>query len=71
MHLSHTIPHRLPALRPQTVFCFGAGAVRHPHIARHTRVPSIFGPRKRFAARVCALFVRMHTFYMKFLQGHL
>jgi hypothetical protein len=71
MHLSHEPgTHRLQAARPQAVFHFGAGALRHPHIARHTRVPSFFGPRRRFAARVRALFVRIHTFYLKFLQGH-
>lgn len=50
--------------------CGGALALRQPHIARHSRVPSVFGPRKRFAARVRALYVRIHTFYLKFLQGH-
>ncbi len=71
MHLSHTTTtHRLPAMRPQAVFAFGGHALRQPHIARHWRVPSFFGPRKRFAARVRALHVRIHTFYLKFLQGH-
>ena len=50
--------------------CGGALALRQPHIARHSRVPSVYGPRKRFAARVRALYVRIHTFYLKFLQGH-
>ncbi|MEQ6437610.1 hypothetical protein V8Z74_21675 [Comamonas sp. w2-DMI] len=71
MHTSHTTTtHRLQAARPQAVFAFGAHALRQPHIARHWRVPSAFGPRKRFAARVRALYVRIHTFYLKFLQGH-
>ena len=71
MQLSHTPhTHRLQAERPQTVSAFGGCALRHPHIARHTRVPSCFGPRRPFAARVRALFVRIHTFYLKFLQGH-
>lgn len=71
MHPSHTTTtHRLQAGRPQAVFAFGAHALRQPHIARHWRVPSAFGPRKRFAARVRALYVRIHTFYLKFLQGH-
>ena len=48
----------------------GLLALRQPHMARHTRVPSFFGPRKSFAARVRALYVRIHTFYLKFLQGH-
>lgn len=79
------LPHRLQAPRPQAVFflrcrpllgdvrfgqCTGLRALRHPHIARHTRVPSVFGPRKRFAARVRALYVRIHTLTLKFLQGH-
>jgi len=50
--------------------CGGLLALRQPHIARHWRVPSFFGPRKRFAAQVRALHVRIHTFYLKFLQGH-
>ena len=67
MHLSHTTTTH----RPQAVFAFfGAHALRQPHIARHWRVPSFFGPRRRFAARVRALYVRIHTFYLKFLQGH-
>ncbi|WP_027016721.1 hypothetical protein [Comamonas composti] len=71
MHLSPgTFKHRLQAARPQAVFAFGAHALRHPRIARHTRVPSVYGPRRRFAARVQALYVRIHTFYLKFLQGH-
>ncbi|AOV02246.1 MULTISPECIES: hypothetical protein [Delftia] len=71
MHLSHEHSrHRLQAKRPQAVFPLGGCALRHPHIARHTRVPSFFGPRRHFAARVRALFVRIHTFYLKFLQGH-
>ena len=48
----------------------GLLALRQPHMARHSRVPSFFGPRKCFAARVRALYVRIHTFYLKFLQGH-
>ena len=86
MHLSHiTSPHRQRALRQLAVFFCplrpamgdaryghrgGLLALRQPHMARHSRVPSFFGPRKRFAARVCALYVRIHTFYLKFLQGH-
>ncbi|MEG0053447.1 MAG: hypothetical protein RR473_00265 [Comamonas sp.] len=83
MHLSHTpFRHRLLVPHPQAVFAFvrrlahgpshgfGASALHHPHIARHTRVPSFFGPRRPFAARVRALYVRIHTFYLKFLQGH-
>jgi len=70
MHLSHTHSHRLPAARPQAVLHFGGRALRHALIARHTRVPSFFGPRRRFAAGMRALFVRIHTFYLKFLQGH-
>lgn len=71
MHLSHaTSPHRLPAARPQAVLAFGVHALRQPRIARHWRVPSVFGPRRRFAARVRALYVRIHTFYLKLLQGH-
>ena len=66
--------HRLQARRLQAVFAlgrsFGAGALRHPHIARHTRVPAVYGPRRRFAARVRALHVRIHTFCLKFLQGY-
>ncbi|MDH1703792.1 hypothetical protein [Comamonas terrigena] len=85
MHPSPGTPHRLQALRRLAVFfcplrpslgdarygqCGGAQALRQPHIARHSRVPSVYGPRKRFAARVRALYVRIHTFYLKFLQGH-
>ena len=86
MHLSHiTSPDRQRALRQLAVFlcplrpalgearygqCGGQRALRQPHMARHTRVPSYFGPRKPFAARVRALYVRIHTFYLKFLQGH-
>ena len=85
MHLSHTTPHRLQALRRLAVFFCplrptlgdarygqrgGLLALRQPHVARHSRVPSHFGPHKRFAARVHALHVRIHTFYLKFLQGH-
>ena len=86
MHLSHTTTHRLQALRRLAVFfcplrpclgdarygqCGGLLALRQPHVARHSRVPSAhFGPRKRIAARVRALHVRIHTFYLKFLQGH-
>ncbi|MDI9854212.1 hypothetical protein [Comamonas sp. 17RB] len=85
MHSSPGTPHRLQALRRLAVFfwplrpslgdarygqCGGAQALRQPHIARHSRVPSVYGPRKRFAARVRALYVRIHTFYLKFLQGH-
>ena len=85
MHPSPGTPHRLQALRQLAVFfcprrpslgdarygqCGGAQALRQPHIARHSRVPSVYGPRKRFAARVRALYVRIHTFYLKFLQGH-
>lgn len=86
MHLSHiTSPNRQRALRQLAVFfcplrpsvgdarygqCGGAQALRQPHIARHSRVPSVYGPRKRFAAHVRALYVRIHTFYLKFLQGH-
>lgn len=85
MHPSPSTPHRLQALRRLAVFfwplrpslgdaryghCGGAQALRQPHIARHSRVPSVYGPRKRFAARVRALYVRIHTFYLKFLQGH-
>ena len=71
MHLSHTPrTHRPQAKRPRAVFLFGGCALRHPHIARHTRVPSFFGPRRHFAASVRALFVRITTFYLKFLQGH-
>ncbi|MDR2326274.1 MAG: hypothetical protein LBE51_12850 [Acidovorax sp.] len=50
--------------------CGGLLALRQPHMARHSRVPSFFGPRKRFAAQVCALYVRIHSFYLKLLQGH-
>ena len=86
MHLSHiTSPDRQRALRQLAVFfcplrpsmgdvrygqCGGLLALRQPHMARHSRVPSFFGPRKCFAARVRALYVRIHTFYLKFLQGH-
>lgn len=86
MQLSHiTSPHRQQVLRQLAVFfcsrrpdlgdaryghCGGQRALRQPHIARHTRVPSHFGPRKPFAAHVRALYVRIHTFYLKFLQGH-
>ncbi|RGE46185.1 hypothetical protein DZC30_05330 [Comamonas testosteroni] len=86
MHLSHiTSPNRQRALRQLAVFFCplrpsmgdvrygqrgGLLALRQPHIARHSRVPSVYGPRKRFAAHVRALYVRIHTFYLKFLQGH-
>ena len=82
MHLSHTpFRHRLLVPHPQAVFAFvrrrqgaphgfGASTLRHPRIACHSRVPSVYGPRKRFAARVRAIYVRIHTFYLKFLQGH-
>ena len=85
MHLCQATSHRLQALRRLAVFfcprrpslgdarygqCGGALALRQPHIARHSRVPSVYGPRKRFAAQVRAIHVRIHTFYLKFLQGH-
>ena len=83
MHLSHTpFKHRLLVPHPQAVFAFvhraasgfrhnfGASALRQPHVARHWSVPCCYGPRRRFAARVRALYVRIHTFYLKFLQGH-
>jgi hypothetical protein len=71
MHPSHaTTTRRLQAARPQAACAFGAHALRQPHIARHWRVPCAFGPRRQFAARVRALYVRIHTFYLKFLQGH-
>ena len=70
MHPSQTTTtHRLQAARPQAVFAFfGAHALRQPHIARHWRVPSAFGPRRRFTVQVRALHVRNHTFYLKFLH---
>ena len=75
MHLGHFLSkQRLLVPRPQALFAFGVGfgllALRQPHVARHSRVPSFFGPRKQFAAKVRALYVRIHTFYLKFLQGH-
>lgn len=83
MHLSHTpFKHRLLVPHPQAVFAFvrsassefrhsfGASALRQPHASRHARTPSCYGPLKRFAARVRSLYVRIHTFYLKFLQGH-
>jgi hypothetical protein len=85
MHLSHiTSPHRQRALRQLAVFLFplrpaqgdarygqrgGLLALRQPHMARHTRVPSS-SARANPLPRVRALYVRIHTFYLKFLQGH-
>ena len=86
MHLSHTTPpHRPQATRPLAVFfflrrhtrcdarygqCTGLRALRHPHMARHSRVPAFFAPHRPFAAQVRAQHARIHTFYLKFLQGH-
>ena len=70
MPTSHTPTHRLQAARPQAVFCLTGCTLRHPRIARHTRVPAAYGPRRRFAACMQALHVRIHTLTLKFLQGH-
>jgi hypothetical protein len=34
------------------------------------RAPELHAAARRMAARVHALQVRIHTFYLKFLQGH-
>jgi len=70
MHQGPIAAHRLQAPRPQAVGGWGGAALRHPRIARHSRVPAVFGPRRRFAAQVRALWVRIHTLTLKFLQGH-
>lgn len=70
MPTGHTPTHRLQAARPQAVFGLAGCTLHHPRIARHTRVPAAYGPRRRFAACMQALQVRIHTLTLKFLQGH-
>lgn len=47
---------------------------RPGHLARpacqRALVPALHAAARRMAARVHALQVRIHTFYLKFLQGH-
>lgn len=70
MPTGHNPTHRLQATCPQAVFCLAGCTLRHPRIARHSRVPAAYGPRRRFAACMQALQARIHTLTLKFLQGH-
>lgn len=55
-----------------------APAQRHPTRPGHPPCPArqrplapeLYAAARRMAARVHALQVRIHTFYLKFLQGH-
>ncbi|MGD9772819.1 hypothetical protein [Diaphorobacter sp.] len=43
----------------------------HPQASRlHLLAPELHAAARRAAAHVHALQVRIHTFYLKFLQGH-
>lgn len=70
MPTGHTPTHCLQARRPQAVLGLAGCTLRHPRIARHSRVPAAYGPRRHLAACLRALQVRIHTLTLKFLQGH-
>lgn len=56
----------LPALCGRLFHC----RLHHIRRSKVSRIPGHFGPREHLSLQVRALYVRIHTLTLKFLQGH-
>ncbi|QIL81173.1 hypothetical protein G7047_15615 [Diaphorobacter sp. HDW4A] len=75
---NHRTIKSLLALRCRLFLC-QSRTERHQHAQRKlhrlrradaSRIPGHYGPREHLSLAVRALHVRIHTFTLKFLQGH-